>query len=44
LNYSDGDYPVSEQAAKDTIAIPIYPELTTAQKKYVVKSIKEFYA
>jgi dTDP-4-amino-4,6-dideoxygalactose transaminase len=44
LNYSDGDFPVSEQAAKDTIAIPIYPELTVEQKKYVVDSIKEFYA
>lgn len=44
LNYGDGDFPVSEQAAKDTIAIPIYPELTVAQKKYVVDSIKEFYA
>jgi dTDP-4-amino-4,6-dideoxygalactose transaminase len=44
LNYSDGDFPVSEQAAKDTIAIPIYPELTADQKKYVVESIKEFYA
>ena len=44
LNYGDGDFPVSEQAAKDTIAIPIYPELTAAQKKYVVDSIREFYA
>jgi len=43
LNYSDGDYPVSEQAAKDTIAIPIYPELTLVQQKYIVDKFAEFY-
>lgn len=44
LGYHNGDFPISEQAAKSTIAIPIYPELTMTQKKYVIDNIKDFYA
>lgn len=43
LNYRPGDFPVSEEAAKSTLALPIYPELTIDQQKYVVDTIKEFY-
>jgi dTDP-4-amino-4,6-dideoxygalactose transaminase len=43
LNYNKGDFPVSEKAAEETLAIPIYPELTLQQKQYVVSSINEFY-
>ncbi len=43
LGYKDGDFPVSESAAQNTIAIPIYPELSSAQKEYIIKSIKSFY-
>lgn len=44
LGYKQGDCPVSEEAAKETVAIPIYPELTTDQKQYVVDTIKKFYS
>ena len=44
LGYKEGDMPHSEEAAKETLAIPIYTELTDEQKQYVVDSIKEFYA
>jgi len=44
LGYSEGDLPHSEEAAKETLAIPIYPELTNEQKQYVVDVIKEFYS
>jgi dTDP-4-amino-4,6-dideoxygalactose transaminase len=44
LGYKQGDCPVSEEAAKETVAIPIYPELTNEQKQYVVDTIKKFYA
>lgn len=37
-----GDFPESEIAARETLAIPVYPELTAAQKKYVVSKIGEF--
>ncbi|MCX7836125.1 MAG: DegT/DnrJ/EryC1/StrS family aminotransferase [bacterium] len=43
LGYKEGDFPVSEQAAKETIAIPIYPELTDEQAEEVIRTIAEFY-
>lgn len=43
LNYNTGDFPVSEEAAKSTIALPIFSELTENQQSYVVDTIKKFY-
>jgi dTDP-4-amino-4,6-dideoxygalactose transaminase len=43
LGYKKGDFPVSEEAAESVLSIPIYPELTDAQKEYVFDSIAEFY-
>jgi len=43
LGYKEGDFPESERAAKETIAIPIYPELTAAQQEEVVDAIRTFY-
>lgn len=40
LGYSEGAFPESERAAHETIALPIYPELTMDQKIYVVDQIK----
>lgn len=39
-----GDFPASESAAAETLAIPVYPEITTAQQEYVVNTIAAFYA
>jgi len=44
LGYKKGDCPESETAANDTVAVPIYPELSTQQKQYVVSKIAEFYS
>ena len=44
LGYERGAFPCSECAADQTLAIPIYPELTQAMQDYVVETIKEFYA
>ena len=42
LGYKEGDFPESEKAAKDTLALPIYSELTKEQQTAVVYAIKEF--
>jgi dTDP-4-amino-4,6-dideoxygalactose transaminase len=42
LGYKEGQFPESESAAKETVALPVYPELSEAQQVYVVESIKSF--
>jgi dTDP-4-amino-4,6-dideoxygalactose transaminase len=42
LGYGQGDFPVSEMMAGETLALPIYPELTLQQQELVVQAIKEF--
>jgi dTDP-4-amino-4,6-dideoxygalactose transaminase len=37
-----GDCPESEAAARETLALPVYPELADAQKEYVVSKVREF--
>jgi dTDP-4-amino-4,6-dideoxygalactose transaminase len=44
LNHRAGDFPHSERAAGETLALPIYPELEQAQLMHVVATIAEFYA
>ena len=43
LEYKPEDCPESARAAAETIAIPIYPELSDVQKQHVVDSICSFY-
>lgn len=44
LDYRKGDFPESEKASLETLALPIYPELKPEQIEYVVEKIGEFYA
>jgi len=37
-----GDCPESEAAARETLALPVYPELADAEKEYVVSKVREF--
>ena len=43
LGYARGDFPESERAAGETLALPVYPELSEAQLAAVVASVAEFY-
>lgn len=43
LGHKAGDYPQSERAAEETLALPIFPELTEIQLQYVVDKIADFY-
>jgi dTDP-4-amino-4,6-dideoxygalactose transaminase len=44
LGLKPGDLPVSEQAALEVLALPMFPELTEAEIRWVVESIADFYA
>jgi dTDP-4-amino-4,6-dideoxygalactose transaminase len=43
LDYHAGDFPLSESAAAETLALPIYPELTEQMIATVVNAIAGFY-
>lgn len=43
LGYREKDFPESEKASRETLALPIFPELIFDQQKYVVKKISEFF-
>jgi dTDP-4-amino-4,6-dideoxygalactose transaminase len=43
LGYQTGDLPVTEQAAEEVLALPIYPELTAAEQERVVAVIGQYY-
>jgi dTDP-4-amino-4,6-dideoxygalactose transaminase len=43
LGGKEGDLPESELASRETLALPIYPELTLQQVEYVVAQIADFY-
>ena len=43
LGHGPGDFPASEYAAKHTLALPVYPELSKDQQTYVVDRIRYFY-
>jgi dTDP-4-amino-4,6-dideoxygalactose transaminase len=44
LGYREGDLPESERASREVLALPMYPELTPDEQRYVVDSIAEFYS
>jgi UDP-2-acetamido-2-deoxy-ribo-hexuluronate aminotransferase len=43
LDYKEGDFPRAEAAAREVLALPIYPELREQQQRYIVEEIKAFY-
>jgi dTDP-4-amino-4,6-dideoxygalactose transaminase len=43
LGFREGDFIHSETAARESLALPVYPELTLQQQIYVVETISAFY-
>jgi dTDP-4-amino-4,6-dideoxygalactose transaminase len=43
VGHKVGDFPASELAANETLALPIYPELKREQQEYVVEKVIEFF-
>jgi dTDP-4-amino-4,6-dideoxygalactose transaminase len=43
LNHRPGDFPESERAALETLALPVYPELQAEQLEHVVATVAQFY-
>lgn len=42
FGYKEGDFPHAEKAAKETLALPLYPEMTLTQQDEVIAAVKEF--
>lgn len=43
LGYAEGDFPESEKLSRETIALPIFPELSSEEQEWVVDTIAKFY-
>jgi dTDP-4-amino-4,6-dideoxygalactose transaminase len=44
LGHRKGDFPQSEAAAADSLALPIYPELAESQQRHVVSAVGAFFS
>ena len=44
LGYREGQFPQAEQASREALSLPVYPELKESQQERVVRKIAEFYA
>jgi len=42
LGYGEADMPEAEAAARDSLALPIYPELPESAIRYVVDQVAQF--
>ena len=43
IDYPNGSLPETEKAAIETLALPIFPELTDEEQRYVVQQIAAYF-
>jgi dTDP-4-amino-4,6-dideoxygalactose transaminase len=43
LTFRRGDFPESEAAQDEVMSLPMYPEITEDQVRYIVNTIREFF-
>ncbi len=43
LGYREGDLPIAEKITRQTVCLPVFPELTQDEQAYVISSVKDFY-
>jgi dTDP-4-amino-4,6-dideoxygalactose transaminase len=43
LGYGEGDFPESERAARETISLPVYPELSPEARSYVAETVRSYF-
>ena len=43
MGYHEGDFPVTEQLAREILSLPMYPQLETAQQTAVADALQQFY-
>lgn len=43
LGYREGQFPEAERAAREVLSLPVFPELTAAQREYVAATVREFF-
>ena len=44
LGYKEGDMPETEKVANETLALPVFPEMTEEEQDYVIESVKGFFS
>ena len=42
LGYKKGSFKITEQCSKNTLSLPMYPELTENEVRYIASSVKKF--
>lgn len=43
LGYNPGSLPESSKAARSTLVLPVFPEMSDDEKEYIIKTVREFY-